>query len=155
MTQKGSSKLTASIETNPKPEFSTSSSTFKNDHYVNPRPTKTVRHRLPLRKVNEVWKPLSSNSCQMLQNSLSEAILKSNLNSQQSSQSFERIDELSKALMSQMRVPVGVFTGLNSNKEGQVELISLESLKEKNKSLAAMIEKREKNFSKLSDKSHN
>ncbi|OAV89376.1 hypothetical protein PTTG_03976 [Puccinia triticina 1-1 BBBD Race 1] len=115
------------------------------------RPSKTttaVRHRLPKRKVNNVWKPLSSKSCEILQDSLSRAMKEPRLEYP----SLRRIETMSKKLTNNIRVPLGVYTGLKANDAGQVDLISLDALIQKNQELELLIQQRQRAIAKLEQK---
>ncbi|KAH9822431.1 hypothetical protein DFH28DRAFT_881990 [Melampsora americana] len=107
------------------------------------RQTKTIKHRLPKRKVEEVWKPLSIKSCQILEETLHQSI-KSSKPSGLEIQSIERIKRRAQTLTKKMRVPIGVYTGIKLNTEGQVEMISLDDLIKKNKELEGLIARKER-----------
>ncbi|EGF98438.1 uncharacterized protein MELLADRAFT_113559 [Melampsora larici-populina 98AG31] len=107
------------------------------------RQTKTIKHRLPKRKVEEVWKPLSIKSCEILEETLNQSI-KSSITSESETQSIQRIQRRAQTLTKKMRVPIGVYSGIKLNSEGQVEMISLEDLMKKNKELEVLIDRKER-----------
>ncbi|MBW0462933.1 hypothetical protein O181_002648 [Austropuccinia psidii MF-1] len=108
--------------------------------------TTTVRHRLPRRKVNDVWKPLSSESRNVLQEALENAMQ----GSPSTYSSMRRIEALTRQLSSNIRVPVGVFTGLKTTDQGEVNLLTLEALKKKNQELELLIKHRERKLNAFS-----
>ncbi|EFP79633.1 hypothetical protein PGT21_033751 [Puccinia graminis f. sp. tritici] len=110
--------------------------------------TTTVRHRLTKKKVNGVWKPLSSKSCDLLQESLSRAMKKTRLDYP----SIRRVESLTKKLTNKIRVPLGVYTGLKTNDAGKVELLTLEGLMKKNHELELLIQQRQRAIAKLEQK---
>ncbi|KAG0140470.1 hypothetical protein CROQUDRAFT_665144 [Cronartium quercuum f. sp. fusiforme G11] len=109
------------------------------DLELQPRETKTVRHRLPRRKVEEVWKPLSDSSCNLVHDNLQKSI-----SSGVKDEVLERVQRRAKLLTSKMRVPVGVYSGIKLNQDGQVEMMSIGDLMEKNRELEAMITRKER-----------
>ncbi|KNZ57590.1 uncharacterized protein VP01_211g2 [Puccinia sorghi] len=110
--------------------------------------TTTVRHRLPKRKVNTVWKPMSTQSCELVQASLARAM--HSHASRLDYPSLRRIQRLAAKLAPHIRVPVGVYSGLKSDSTAEkIDLPSLDSLKNRNAHLLRLILHRQKAVAKL------
>ncbi|KAH9458636.1 hypothetical protein MJO28_005712 [Puccinia striiformis f. sp. tritici] len=124
--QTGSSKDSA-------PQTSTSSSSKPTPPL--PKPTTIVRHRFPKRKINTVWKPLSSKSCDLIQ----ESLYRSMKDPYSDYPSLRKIEHLTRKLTGKIRVPIGVYTELKTNENGQVDLLSLDGYKKRNSDLESLM----------------
>ncbi|KAH9469297.1 hypothetical protein MJO29_005730 [Puccinia striiformis f. sp. tritici] len=116
-----------------------------------PKPTTSVRHRFPKRKINTVWKPLSSKSCDLIQESLYRAMKGPQLDYP----SLRKIEHLTQKLTGKIRVPVGVYTELKTNENGQVDVLSLDGYKKRNSDLESLIQKHQLITNKLKIQNQN
>lgn len=59
-----------------------------------------------------------------------------------------------RKLTGNMRVPLGVYTGLKLNDDGQLELITLDRLKKNNEELELLIKQREQTVNLLQERAN-
>ncbi|KNE88639.1 hypothetical protein PSHT_00990 [Puccinia striiformis] len=69
--------------------------------------------------------------------------------------SLRKIEHLTQKLTGKIRVPVGVYTELKTNENGQVDVLSLDGYKKRNSDLESLIQKHQLITNKLKIQNQN